>query len=340
MSVALWTSPAFVADARDWVAAKVTEHGGRLTGEWRQPHARAWSSAIRFETSLGRVWLKVNGSGTAFEARLLAALGELSPGLVPDVLAVDDERAWTLLRDGGPLLRAVHPPEESWEPWEQLLARYAAAQRGLSDHLPRLLATDVPDLAPPRLLEHFCRLRDELRGKPVDDGGLDGEEAAALDSLEPAYADWCAELEASPVRPSVQHDDLHSANVCWPGPDASTARIIDWGDASVAHPFGTMLATLNSIAFHAGLLREDSTFDDPRMDRVRDAYLEPFTDLAPAGDLRRWVELARRTGCVSRALSYVSALADADDAVAREMEFPVRDWLRALLEPWATAPLG
>jgi hypothetical protein len=52
------------------------------------------------------------------------------------------------------------------------------------------------------------------------------------------------------------------------------------------------------------------------------------------------VELARRTGCVSRALSYVSALADADDAVARELEFPVRDWLRALLEPWATAPLG
>ena len=32
----------------------------------------------------------------------------------------------------------------------------------------------------------------------------------------PAYDAWCAELDASPVPDSLQHDDLHSANVCWP----------------------------------------------------------------------------------------------------------------------------
>jgi hypothetical protein len=35
------------------------------------------------------------------------------------------------------------------------------------------------------------------------------------------------------VPDSVQHDDLHSAKVCWTG-SAATARIIDWGDASWA----------------------------------------------------------------------------------------------------------
>jgi hypothetical protein len=66
---------------------------------------------------------------------------------------------------------------------------------------------------------------------------------------------------------------------CWPGEadDLSSVRIIDWGDACVGHPFGTMLATLNSIAFHAGTLREDRRMDDPRLLRIQDAYLEPFT---------------------------------------------------------------
>jgi hypothetical protein len=72
--VALWTSTAFIDDVRTWVAAQLAPRGARLTGEWEQPHARAWSSAIRFETTSreglgsGRVWFKVNGSGTAYEA--------------------------------------------------------------------------------------------------------------------------------------------------------------------------------------------------------------------------------------------------------------------------------
>ena len=71
--------------------------------------------------------------------------------------------------------------------------------------------------------------------------------------------------------------------------DLSSVRIIDWGDASVGHPFGTMLATLNSIAFHAGVLRADRRMDDPRVLRIRDAYLEPFTSLGSRKELLRWV---------------------------------------------------
>lgn len=53
---------------------------------------------------------------------------------------------------------------------------------------------------------------------------------------------------------------------------ATKSRIIDWGDASIGHPFGTMLSTLPSVAHDSGC-----EVDDPRVQRVRDAYLEPFT---------------------------------------------------------------
>ena len=94
---------ATVIDSKSVPAATygVAGGGGRLTGGWEQPHTRAWSSTIRFETTEGRVWFKVNGSGTAHEAGLVALLGELRPGLAPDEL-VRAHKAEELLDHCGP----------------------------------------------------------------------------------------------------------------------------------------------------------------------------------------------------------------------------------------------
>jgi Phosphotransferase enzyme family len=332
--VALWTSRAFVEEARAWVAAQLAPRGSRITGEWKQPHVRVWSSTIRFETTEGRVWFKVNGNGTAYEAALIALLGELRPGLAPEVLAHDDVRAWSLTRDGGPVLRSITEPDALWGYWERLLPRYAEAQLALAEHRLRLLTTGIPDRGPAQLPVEYRRLLDELVARPTEDGGLTREEASALEGLLPVYDDWCAELAASPMLDSLQHDDLHSNNVCWPGEpgDLSSVRIIDWGDASVGHPFGTMLATLNSIAFHAGV-RDDRRMDDPRLLRILDASLEPFAGLGGRAQLLRWVALARSTGCVTRALSWESALQEAPATMVAGEEFPVRGWLLELLKP-------
>jgi hypothetical protein len=95
-----------------------------------------------------------------------------------------------------------------------------------------------------------------------------------------------------------------------------------------------MLATVNSIAFHAGV-RDDHRMDDPRLLRILDAYLEPFAALGSREELLRWVALARSTGCVTRALSWERALQEAPPTVVAGEEFPVRGWLLELLKPWA-----
>jgi hypothetical protein len=335
--VALWTSSAFLEEARAWVTAQLAPRSSWLTGEWEQPHARVWSSTIGFETTEGRVWFKVNGSGTAYEAALIALLGKLCPGLAQDVIAHDDNRRWSLTRDGGPILRSIVAPDALWLYWERLLPRYAEAQLALAEHRSRLLSTGTPDLGPAQLPLEYRRLLAELSARSTADGGLSQEHTAALERLLPAYDSWCAELAASPVPESLRHDDLHSSNVCWPGKvdDLSSVRIIDWGDASVGHPFGTMLATLNSIAFHAGVLRVDKWMDDTRIVRIRDAYLEAFTSLGSRKELLRWVALARSTGCLTRAVSWESALRDAPATAIAAEEFPVREWMLELLEPWA-----
>jgi hypothetical protein len=336
--VAFWTSGAFLDEVRAWVAVQLASHGIRLTGDWEQPHIRVWSSTIRFETTEGRVWFKVNGSGTAYEVSLLALLGELSPGLAPEVLAHDSTRAWSLSRDAGPVLRSIVGPEEVWGHWQELLPRYGQKQLDLAAQRSRFVATGTPDRSPKQLTVEYGRLLSDLAAKPTKEGGLTREEVVALERLLPRYEEWCAELMASTIPDTLQHDDLHSNNVCWPGAldDLSAVRIIDWGDASIGHPFGTMLATLNSIAFHAGLLNGDrGGITDPRVLRVRDAYLEPFTGLGSRQELLRWVALARNIGCLTRSLSWERAVQHAPVSVAAEYEFPARGWILELLEPWA-----
>ncbi len=332
MSVALWTSPAFLAEVHDWVAARLVGTGLTLTGEWDQPHARPWSSAISFETSGGRVWFKVNGHGTGHEASLVRVIDALVPGLVPEVLAHDGERAWSLSRDGGPLLRSVAEPAELWSRWEDVLVRYADAQLALAGHRDAVLATGLPEVSPRTVPGQARQLLDELAGTPVVEGGLAREDTDRLVAVLPQLDAWCDRLAAAPVPDSVQHDDLHSANVCWPG-SAQDARIIDWGDASWGCPLGTMLATMNSLAYHAGVYVEGQPITAPEVLRARDAYLEPFTALADRADLVAYVDLARRTGCVGKALAYRAAMLGQPASVHAEHDFPVRDWLLGLLDP-------
>ncbi len=331
MSVELWTSPAFHDEVRSWVADALRPHGLSPTGELEQPHARTWSSAIRFATTAGpSVWFKVNGAGTRHEPRLLEVLAATVPSLAPELLAADPARGWSLTRDAGPTLRASLPAEDSWSVWERVLARYAEAQLTLAGHEQAVRATGVDDLSPRRLPGVLRELLDELAVLPSEAGGLGEEELAVLHAVLPSYDAWCAELAAAPVPDSVQHDDLHSANVCLSG--GAPERVIDWGDTSWGCPLGTMLTTMNSLAFHAGLFVEGESVDAPAVLRARDAYLEPFTTRASRADLVRWVDLARRTACVSKAVSYRRALCEAPLAAAAELDFPVRAWLQVLLE--------
>jgi hypothetical protein len=70
-----------------------------------------------------------------------------------------------------------------------------------------------------------------------------------------------------------------------------------------------MLATLNSIAFHAGALRVDRRMDDPRPLRILGRLHGAVRRLGRRAGLLRWVALAR--GTVTRALTWESALQEA-----------------------------
>jgi Phosphotransferase enzyme family len=302
----------------DWATTELTTRGIAVHDiSW--PHRYPWSQVARIVTDAGDMWLKLNLGGTAYEAGLLRLLGTLVPAHVVVPLAVDAPRGWSLSPDGGVTLRAAQDGRFRPEVWQQMLSEYAELQRSLTPHERDLLAVGTPDLRPRRLPELFDSLLsdDYVRANLPD-------QLEALAAVRPRVAEAAAELDGSGIAPTLQHDDLHDANVLVRG---DKHAFFDWGDASVAHPFGSLLVTLRVAARKA-----EVEAGDPLLVRLRDAYLEPWTDRHSRADLVRWADAAMTVTKISRALSYRRALRDADARVLTEYGEGIWGWFSELLE--------
>jgi aminoglycoside phosphotransferase (APT) family kinase protein len=102
----------------------------------------------------------------------------------------------------------------------------------------------------------------------------------------------CDELAGYGVPATIQHDDLHHANLYLGG---GRLRVLDWGDASIAHPFASLVVTFRFLEERTRLAP-----GDPWFTRLRDAYLEPW-----GRDLGDAFALAVRVGSFARAIAYI-----------------------------------
>ncbi|GAB7038704.1 MULTISPECIES: aminoglycoside phosphotransferase family protein [Catenuloplanes] len=315
-----WHDPDWRSAAHAWVRDRLDALGTPATGPIEEIRARPWSVTHRVPTAAGPRWFKANTVDCRYEAALAGALARRLPDRVLVPLAVDVTRGWLLTADAGPTLRDVLPagdPGTSIARWAEMLRAYAALQRDATPLADDLLALGVPDHRPEVLPGQLA----ELLADPDVRAALGPARWAAVSAMAPAFARWCAELAASGVPATVQHDDLTDANV-FPGPPY---RFFDWGDAGVAHPFGSLLAALSSAGHTLGVER-----GAPELARLRDAYLSEWPG-DPAA-LRRAATLAGRVTRVSRAMSWRRALRASALPVPAEFATAVAEWLGDLTE--------
>ncbi|MGW3114172.1 phosphotransferase [Streptomyces sp. NPDC001091] len=311
-----WEQEAWRGAVFDWVEGRLARHGLRPGGVPRV-RVRPWSVLMRIPVA-GRapVWFKANPPASAFEGPLTAALSGWVPDHVLRPLAVDAGRGWSLLPDGGPLFREVGgdaPPST----WEELLTGYARMQRALVPRADELGELGVPRLRVTEVPASFDRLR-------AGNGALDPDQRARLDALRPRLADWCAELDALGVPDSLDHADLHEGQLFHPEPGRFT--FFDWGDAVVSHPFAGL---------RVPALRASERYGPEVLPRLRDAYLEPWTDIGlSAAELRRAAQLAWRLGALGRARAWSRLFPSAARAAPTALE-----GARSLLECGDTPPL-
>jgi hypothetical protein len=243
----------------------------------------------------GTAWFKAVSAEDRFEAPLTERLARLDPGFLPEPIAIDAERGWLLLRDGGVRLREHG---ESVEDWEAILPRYAELQLAAAPRADELLSLGVPDERLAGLPDRLERLLDDedylLLNRP---DGMSSEERDRLRAQRPTIVALCEELAGTGIPETVQHDDLHGGAVLVD--PARRHRVIDWGDACISHPFHTLTVLLRATAYQRAFEP-----GGPEILRMRDAYLEPFGRFGSRGELVAWADLAYRTGTLARSLAW------------------------------------
>ncbi len=284
-----WRDPRWLAEAAAWIEEQLAHAGLRRSGT-PAVRARMWSVVARVPVGEhGAAWFKANPPGSAFEPALIAALAQWAPDLVPPLIAVDTERAWTLTMDAGSRLGEKLELDPDPAHLAPLLHRYARLQRDLSLRADELLSLGLPDLRPSTLPD---RLQSLLADHAVV-RALGEKRHEELSEFAAQVRVCCQELDGFGIPPSLDHGDLHPNNVFGSG---ESALPFDWGDASLTHPFSTLLILLRS---------SKQFFDSDGLAELRCAYLEPWADKGfSVADLERSKDLALRLAPISRAMAW------------------------------------
>ena len=266
-----WTDPEWLAEAEAWIRANAPGAVQAI----EQPHVRPWSTALRVETSDGVVWFKANGPSQVQEAPVTDLLAGIRPDLLPELLAWDGGAGWMLVRDAGERLRELVARERSLGRWLDALPRYAELQLAVAPAADELVERGAPDrrlaVLPAQFEQLLGAVGDHRRGR-----------------LGPLVRELADELAAAGIAETIQHDDLHDAQVFFRD---GRPRFTDWGDAVVAHPFLSMSIALEGVIAWG----VDDVEGSEDVGPYAAAYLEPF-----GPGLERALAVALRLGWACR----------------------------------------
>jgi aminoglycoside/choline kinase family phosphotransferase len=314
-----WHDPAWLAEVTGWIDARIERDG-----EVEQFHSYPWATALRVSTAGGDVWLKACIPELAHEVRVLELLNARRSDAVPTLLAGDRERGWMLLADAGERMRELEPEPGQLDRWEDAVALYAQLQLDAAEDVDAFVEASVPDRRRKVTEQLASVIEDEGVTKPSLEHALGDGDVERLRELLPRLADDEVELDALGLPFSIQHDDLHDANVFV---DNGGYRIIDWGDACVANPLLSLTIALAVVAHRLGVEADAS-----EVVRVRDAYLEPFTPVVARDELVAAVPTALRVGYACGTLKWAEVLAAIPPETRGPFAESVPRRLRRLLE--------
>lgn len=302
----------------------------RWVGEWCSARALVvreadavrsmpWASVVCFgldgDPRPPVLWGKAVSPPMATELGVLPTLARFLPESVVAPLAVDTQRGYLLLPDGGPTVNDI-PPEDALAFWRSAVSAYARLQHAVAPYAAELLAAGAHDLSPDVAAEAVADLaaRDDLHDVGGEHGLTDAEVRRLRDVAVPGARRVAELLTGAAVPATIQHDDLGPSNALLDG------RWLDWGDAAVAHPFGSLLTLLDGSSGRPG--------GPSHAPAVRALYLGLWAELTgvPLSELEREADLAVLLAPVGRALAWLRA-----GPVALEL-YPgqVTRWLRRL----------
>jgi len=315
-----WARFGWFACASSWIDSQLTQLHYQPDGPIEQVDVQDWSCVLRVPTTSGNLYFKPSDSAFSYEPALTQALSRLWPDKIPHVLTIEEQRNWFLMEDAGIPLSEQKDLKESITCWEELVADFARLQIASIAHVDVLLAHGCPDRRlsklPSLFATAFANTSALLIGKEMSE-----EEWERLKNVLPELEELCKQLADYRISEALHHDDLHGGNVMVNG---NGYIFFDWAESAITHPFCSFTVVQRVAKY---LLK----YDQEKQERLRDAYLTPWTVYAPIEHLREAFELALRIGKLCRGLSWYRFVQYCEPTVASKYAASWPYWLRLFL---------
>jgi hypothetical protein len=291
-----WERPGWFVEAETWLRARASEGEYVLTGPVEQAHARLWSCMLTAPTGRGPLYFKAVEPAFAFEAPLTAALAQRWPERLPPVVAVDAARGWLLTAHGGQVVRDLVRGDDGLAHWERLLRQLAQFQIESASEADRLLALGAPDRRLARMPDLYKEMAADRETLLVGQaGGLSEEDWERAQAFAPQVEAMCVALAACDLLDGLHHDDFGPGNALLDPND--NYNFFDWSDCAVTMP-------LCSLFIPQRWARYVLDYDEAALERMREAYLEPWRAIVSSEQLERALPLSLWLAKLQRALTW------------------------------------
>ena len=319
-----WHDPAWQAQTHNWIKAETQRNSIQLTGEIEQNHAYAWSTVMRVPTDQGLLFFKATAGETLFEIALTQKLADWFPDCMPELVALDAERGWMLMRDGGEQLRATIRPTQDVRPWRPVITRYAEVQIGLAGHVDEILALGIPDHRLAALPALYSKLLADEASLMLDkEKGLTSLELQQLIEMKPRFEQICRDLAALGIPETLNNGDFHDGNILIKN---GRVTFFDWGDATVTHPFVSLRTWF--VSMEISLKLDDYAPPTPEMTALLDHYLEDWERFASKQSLLAAYNLSRPVASIVKALLWHATISQLEGPLRAEYAWIVPELLK------------
>jgi hypothetical protein len=276
--------------AEQWMREKLYELGATSFEAVCQLRSWQLSSVFKIDTNLGSFYFKAVPPPISHEIELTQTLAALFPSSLPKIVSFDKDKSWFLMKDAGNL---TLDRTNDLLAWERAIAKFAEIQIESTEYIGKFLGLGCPnrglsqmdhDLVP--LLSFFTAPSTSFPQFSVGEISRLSSCLAQLERLRCMLAEYS-------IPETLEHGDFWSPQVVC---TSNGAVFLDWSHACISHPF------FSFVNFAMEIEKELSGVPNAR-ERIRNAYLEPWTQYETITHLVKASELSEPLGILHYALT-------------------------------------
>lgn len=287
-----WALSGWYSETLSWISSELGKLGITIEGPVEQIDLSCLSLVSRVKTNLGHIYFKASApAALPHESALTSYLHEQFPGKVPAALTFDPKYGLLMHEFKGRHIGSFEG-SDSYDIWARAITVYADLQLDCINKTEEIEKLDCSN----RDIPHLLQMAKSILLKPTmlkaGNTALTDSDIQELLALMPRIEDMGNRLQAYKIPYTIDHGDLYPSNIIQESD--GTIMIFDWAEASITHPFFSLLPFLRDLPDSLADKKED----------ILEAYLNKWTKFEPMERLKEAWELASYLGMLLQGVKF------------------------------------